>query len=164
MRVPPFKRYRHLSQFIAVFVLGAVIGSVVYNAIFHTAYNLLWLSNQDLESQIKQYEDDIKTLKKYRNQQTVIQEIKIRSEQQDPPIDPVVVKALIVQLGDDLDVLRGRNIFEIDTYSKFVRALLDKKIYKVREKEYSVEVKTMLLIEGMLQIWVDIHPVPVRNP
>ncbi len=164
MRVPPFKRYRHLSQFIAVFVLGAVIGSVVYNAIFHTAYNLLWLSNQDLESQIKQYEDDIKTLKKYKNQQTVIQEIKIRSEQQDPPIDPVVVKALIVQLGDDLDVLRGRNIFEIDTYSKFVRALLDQKIYKVREKEYSVEIKTMLLIEGMLQIWVDIHPVPVRNP
>ncbi|MDR9856448.1 hypothetical protein RJP21_22860 [Paenibacillus sp. VCA1] len=164
MRIPPFSRYRHISQIAAVFVLGAVVGAVVYNAVFQNSYNLLWLSNQDLEIQIKQYEDDIKTLKKYRNQQTVIREIKIRNEQQDPPLDPVIVKAIIVQLGDDLDVLRGRNVFEIDTYSKFVRTLLNEKIYKVREKEYTVEIKTMLLMEGMLQIWVDVHPVKVRNP
>jgi hypothetical protein len=42
--------------------------------------------------------------------------------------------------------------------------LLDKKIYKVRDKEYTIEIKTMLLMEGMLQIWVDVRPVPVRNP
>lgn len=164
MRIPPFNRYRHISQIAAVFVLGAVVGAVVYNAIFQNSYNLLWLSNQDLEIQLKQYDDDIKTLKKYRHQQTVIREIKIRSEQQDPPLDPVVEKAIIVKLGDDLDVLRGQNVFEIDTYSKFVRKLLDKKIYLVREKEYTVEIKTLLLMEGMLQIWVEIHPVKVRNP
>lgn len=144
--------------------MGAVVGAVVYNAIFQNSYNLLWLSNQDLESQLQQYDDDIKTLKKYRHQQTVIREIKIRSEQQEPPLDPVVEKAIIVKLGDDLDVLRGQNVFEIDTYSKFVRKLLDKKIYLVREKEYTVEIKTLLLMEGMLQIWVEIHPVKVRNP
>ncbi|MED5020639.1 hypothetical protein P9847_25600 [Paenibacillus chibensis] len=164
MRIPPFKRYRHISQTFAVFVLGVVVGSVVYNAIFHTSFNQLWLSNLDLEGQIKQYEDDIDTLKKYRHQQTVIREIKIRSEQKNPPIDPAAIKAIIAKLGDDLDVLRGQNAFEIDTYSKFVRALLDKKIYKVRDKEYSVEIKTMLLMEGMLQIWVDVSPVQVRNP
>ncbi|MEC0238776.1 hypothetical protein P4H66_02670 [Paenibacillus dokdonensis] len=164
MRIPPFKRYRHISQIAAVFVLGAIIGSVVYNVVFHTSYNILWLSNLDLESQIKQYEEDIKTLKNYKNQQTVIREIKIRNERQDPPIDPVVVKAIIVQLSEDLGVLRGQNVFEIDTYSKVVRTLLEEKIYKVREKEYSVEIKTMLLMEGMLQIWVDVHTVQVRNP
>ncbi|MWV44025.1 hypothetical protein GRF59_10305 [Paenibacillus sp. HJL G12] len=164
MRIPPFKRYRHISQIAAVFVLGVVVGSVAYNVVFHTSYNLLWVSNQDLETQIKQYEEDNKTLKKYRNQQTVIREIKIRNEQQDPPLDPVVVKAIIAQLGKDLSVLRGQNVFEIDTYSKVVRTLLEQKIYKVRDKEYSVEIKTMLLMEGMLQIWVDVHTVQVRNP
>ncbi|MCJ8010175.1 hypothetical protein MUG84_00275 [Paenibacillus sp. KQZ6P-2] len=164
MRIPPFTRYRHLSQIVAVFILGVIVGSVVYNVIFHSSYNLLWLSNYDLEGQIKQYEEDIKTLKKYKNQQTVIREIKIRNEQQDPPLDPVVVKAIIVQLGEDLSGLRGRSVFEIDTDSKFVRKLLDQKIYKVRDKEYTVEIKTMLLMEGMLQIWVDIHTVQVRNP
>ncbi|MDR0266856.1 hypothetical protein [Paenibacillus sp.] len=164
MRIPPFKRYRHFTQIVAVFVLGAIVGSVVYNVVFHQSYNLLWLSNLDLESQIKQYELDIKTLKKYRTQQTVIREIKIRNEQQDPPLNPVVEKAIIVQLGKDLSVLRGESVFEIDTYGKVARTLLDQKIYKIREKEYTVEIKTMLVMEGMLQIWVDVHPVPVRNP
>ncbi|MBE9912463.1 hypothetical protein G8C92_00235 [Paenibacillus donghaensis] len=164
MRIPPFKRYRHLSQIAAVFVLGAIVGSIVYNVVFQQSFNMLWVSNQELEAQVQQYEDDIKTLKKYRYQQTVIKEIKIRTEQQDPPLDPVVDKSIVVQLRDDLSELRGKSVFEIDTYSKFVRALLDKKIYKVRDKEYTIEIKTMLLMEGMLQIWVDVRPVPVRNP
>ncbi|BFH64464.1 hypothetical protein [Paenibacillus azoreducens] len=164
MRIPPFKRYRHLSQIAAVFVLGAIVGSIVYNVVFQQSFNMLWVSNQELEAQVQQYEDDIKTLKKYRYQQTVIKEIKIRTEQQDPPLDPVVDKSIVVQLRDDLSELRGKSVFEIDTYSKFVRSLLDKKIYKVRDKEYTIEIKTMLLMEGMLQIWVDVRPVPVRNP
>lgn len=63
MRIPPFSRYRHFSQLTAVFVLGAVIGSVVYNSVFHSSFDMLWASNQDLELRIQQYEDDIKTLK-----------------------------------------------------------------------------------------------------
>lgn len=163
MRIPPFKRYRHFSQITAVFVLGIVIGSVVYNAVFQSSYNILWLSNQDLELQIKQYEDDIKTLKKYNNQHTVIKEIKLRVEQQDPPLDPVVVKEVIHQLGEDLEVLRGRNVFDIDQDSKVARMLLDRKIYKVRDKEYSIQIKTMLVMEGMLQIWVGIQAPSVRQ-
>lgn len=63
MRLPPFHRYRRFSQIAAVFVLGMIVGAVVYNAIYHMGYNVLWLSNQELRIQIEEYRDDIDTLK-----------------------------------------------------------------------------------------------------
>lgn len=54
--------------------------------------------------------------------------------------------------------MRGRSMFDIDTDSKLVRLLLDGKLYIVRDKEYSVKIRTMLVMEGVLQIWVEISP------
>lgn len=47
----------------AVFVLGMIAGCVVYNGVFHLSYNELWLNNQELQLQLHQNEEDIKTLK-----------------------------------------------------------------------------------------------------
>lgn len=143
-------------------MLGIVVGAVIYNAIFHVGYNVLWLQNQDLRVDIEQYQEDIKTLKKYNNTSTVIREIKIRSEEskskEDNPLDPVTVKLILSQMGSDLEPMRGRSMFDIDTDSKLVRLLLDGKLYIVRDKEYSVKIRTMLVMEGVLQIWVEISP------
>jgi len=143
-------------------MLGIVVGAVIYNAIYHVGYNVLWLHNQDLRVQIEQYQKDIQTLKKYNNTSTVIREIKIRSEEskskEDTPLDPVTVKLIISQMGSDLEPMRGRSMFDIDTDSKLVRLLLDGKLYIVRDKEYSVKIRTMLVMEGVLQIWVVISP------
>ncbi|MEK4349595.1 DUF4044 domain-containing protein [Paenibacillus sp. FSL R5-0475] len=162
MRVPPFSRFRRFTQISAIFMLGIVVGAVIYNAIFHVGYNVLWLQNQDLRVDIEQYQEDIKTLKKYNNTSTVIREIKIRSEEskskEDNPLDPVTVKLIISQMGSDLEPMRGRSMFDIDTDSKLVRLLLDGKLYIVRDKEYSVKIRTMLVMEGVLQIWVEISP------
>jgi hypothetical protein len=162
VRVPPFSRFRRFTQISAIFVLGIVVGAVIYNAIFHVGYNVLWLQNQDLRVDIEQYQEDIKTLKKYNNTSTVIREIKIRSEEskskEDNPLDPVTVKLIISQMGSDLEPMRGRSMFDIDTDSKLVRLLLDGKLYIVRDKEYSVKIRTMLVMEGVLQIWVEISP------
>lgn len=162
VRVPPFSRFRQFTQISAIFVLGIVVGAVIYNAIFHVGFNVLWLHNQDLRVQIEQYQKDIQTLKKYNNTSTVIREIKIRSEEskskEDTPLDPVTIKLIISQMGKDLEPMRGRSMFDIDTDSKLVRLLLDGKLYIVRDKEYSVKIRTMLVMEGVLQIWVEINP------
>lgn len=139
------------------------MGAVIYNAIFHVGYNVLWLQNQDLRVDIEQYQEDIKTLKKYNNTSTVIREIKIRSEESkaqegSTPVDPVTLKLILSEIRSDLEPMRGRSMFDIDTDSKLVRLLLDGKLYIVREKEYSVKIRTMLVMEGVLQIWVEISP------
>lgn len=135
----------------------------MYNAIFHMGYNVLWLNNQEMRVEIEQYRNDIKTLKKYNNTSTVIREIKLRTEESktkegDAALDQVTVKEIIRQMSKDLEPMRGRSMFDIDTDGKLARLLLDGKIYIVREKEYSVRIRTMLVMEGVLQIWVEVNP------
>jgi hypothetical protein len=163
MRMPPFQRFRRFSQISAVFVLGMVVGSVVYNSIYHMGYNVLWLNNQDLRVQIVQYEKDIDTLKKYNNTSTVIRQIKIRAEESKTKegteaLNPVTVKEILSKMSSDLEPLRGRSVFDIDADGKMVRLLLNRKIYIIRDKEYTVTIRTMLVMEGVLQIWVEINP------
>jgi len=164
MRVPPTHRFRPFYQVASIFVLGMVVGSIVYNSLYHASYNKLWLINEQQQLKIAQYEEDIKSLKKYSKQSTVIKEIKIRSEQNDKqPLDPLIIKELVRLMGEDLAALRGRNVFDIDTDSKLTRSLLGDKIYTVREKDYKVQIKTMLVMEGVLQIWVSIDHVDAKS-
>ena len=158
MRVPPTYRLRPFIQISGVFVLGMIVGCIVYNAVFHASYNKLWLENKDLKIQEEQYIEDIKTLKKYSKRQTVIKEINVRAEESDKIPDSVSVKEIIQLLGDELEVLRGRDVYNIDEYSKMTRIMMNKKTYTVREKPYSVKITTMLVMEGVLQVWVEITP------
>lgn len=155
---PELSGFRRFMQIAAVFIFGMVIGSIVYNVIYQTSYNMLWIQNKDLKIQLDQAEENIRTLKKYNKRSTVIKEIKVRVEERDPPLDSLAVKEVAQQLHDELEVLRGRSIFEIDTDAKMARTLLNRKIYLVREKEYSIQIKTMLVSEGVLQVWVDMRP------
>ncbi|KAA8999715.1 hypothetical protein F4V43_15415 [Paenibacillus spiritus] len=167
MRIPPFGRFRRFSQLAASCVLGMVLGSVFYNSVFHAGYNALWLDNQDLRVRLSQYEKDIVTLKKYKNSSSVIKEIKIRAEDasargETSVPDAVTVKDIVSRLGADLAPMRGRSVFDIDTDAKMARLLLGGKVYIVRDKEYAVTIRTMLVMEGVLQIWVEIGP--ARRP
>ncbi|EES71316.1 hypothetical protein POTG_04021 [Paenibacillus sp. oral taxon 786 str. D14] len=155
---PKLTGFRRFMQFTAVFILGMVTGSIVYNVIYQTSYNLLWIQNKDLTIQLHQAEEDIRTLKKYNNRSTVIKEIKVRVEERDPPLDSLAVKEVAEQLHNELEVLRGRNIFDIDSDAKMARTLLNRKIYVVRDKEYAIQIKTMLVSDGVLQVWVDMRP------
>ncbi|AIQ12177.1 hypothetical protein [Paenibacillus durus] len=163
MRVPPFQQFRRFSRMSAIFVLGMIVGSAVYNAIFHLGFNTLWLDNQDLRVQLEQNKRDILTLKKYKNSSTVIKEIKIRTEDGGSQgsaneLDSATVKDIVRKMGDDLAPMRGRSVFEIDEDSKMARLLLSGKVYLVRDKEYAVRIRTMLVMEGVLQIWIEIVP------
>lgn len=158
LRRPTIEKFRRFMQLTAIFILGMVTGSVVYNIIYQTSYNTLWIQNKDLQIQLYQAEEDNKTLKKYNKRSTVIKEIKIRVEDRDPPLDSLAVKEVVQQLHEELEVLRGRSIFEIDSDGKMARTLLNRKIYAVRDKEYSIQIKTMLVSEGVLQVWIDMRP------
>lgn len=161
MRVPPFERFQPFLQLTAVFVLGMIVGSVVYNSLFHASYNRLWNENKDLQIQLAQSEETLRTLKKYSKRQSIIKEIKIRVEEQDQdtPLDEPSVKEIIQKLQKELAVLRGRSMYEIDADGKLARTLLNQKSYDVRGKTYSIQIRTMLVSEGVLQIWVELKAV-----
>ncbi|WP_223068439.1 hypothetical protein [Paenibacillus caui] len=155
MRVPPFERFRPFMQLTAVFVLGMLAGSIVYNSLYHTAYNRIWTEKKDLQIELEQAKIDLQAMKKYSKRQTAIKEIKITIEEHDPPYDSLSVKEVAQMLKSELNVLRGRSMFEIDSDAKMARTLLNQKRYEVRGKIYSIEIKTMLVSEGVLQVWVE---------
>lgn len=128
MRVPPFERLRPFMQLSSVFVLGMITGGIIYNVIWHASFNQLWTNNQDLQFQLQQAEEDNKTLRKYSKRQTVVKEIKLIAEEASAEkIDPINLKELLRRVSRDLEVLRGRDMFEIDSDSKLVRMLLHQK-------------------------------------
>lgn len=143
----------------ALIVLGMVFGAIIYNTVWHNRFNELWIMNQDLRLQLQQTQEDNKTLQQLNGRQTVIKKIKITAEQSSAQkIDAVDIKEIIRQLYTDIEVLRGRDIFEIDSDSRLVRTLLNRKIYTIREKEYAIQIKTMLVMEHVLQVWIEVHP------
>jgi hypothetical protein len=156
MRVPPFERFRPFMQLTAVFVVGMIVGSVVYNSLYHAAYNRIWTEKKDLQIELEQAKIDLQAVKKYSKRQTAIKEIKITIEDRDPPLDTLVVKEVTQKLQSELNVLRGRNMYDIDSDAKMARVLLNQKQYEVRGKEYGIQIKTMLVSEGVLQVWVDV--------
>lgn len=164
MRVPSFERFRPFYQAASIFLLGMIVGSVFYNSLYHASYNKLWDTNHEQQVLIQQLKEDILSLKKYSAQTTVIREIKIRVEENDKaPLDALIKREIIKLMGEDIAPLRGRNVFDIDTDSKLTRSLLDDKVYTVREKDYRIQIKTMLVMEGVLQIWITIGQMDAKT-
>jgi hypothetical protein len=169
MRVPPFERYQRFTQAISVFILGTIAGAVLYNGIFHAHFDALVSLNGELESRLEQYEQDLRHLHRFRDQHTVIKSIqpfieenRSAAETDAPPLDARTVAELKRRIKKDLLVLSGRSIYDIDSEARLVRILLDRKVYRgIFERDYDVEIKTMLVIDNILKVWVNVSP---HNP
>ena len=164
MRIPPFERFRGGLQLLGVFLLGALVGAIVLNALFAAQFEAFYSTRNELENKLEQYELDIKNLNQYKNQHTVIKSIQLRiteNAEQKPrlSLDKVTQAELIKRVKSDLSIFIGQSIFDIDSDAKFVRRLLDRKVYTdVFGKNYRVELSTILLVDNMLQIWMTVLP------
>lgn len=159
MRVPQFDRFTRGLQAFGLLIAGAVIGSAVYHSIFHYNFNMLFTENVRLSSQLDDYRKEINSLNKYKDKQRIFK-LSIRLEEEEgKEFDEITRDQLKKRLYDDLDIFIGRNIYEIDSDAKLARELLNRKIYPItQDKDFVIEIKTMLLVDGVLQIWVKAKP------
>ncbi|MCQ6558560.1 hypothetical protein [Paenibacillus mendelii] len=155
MRVPQFERYHAFMQGAAGFVIGMIVGAIVYHSIFLVNFEAIKNMNGQLEEKLNQYEEDMKQLKKFKTQHTVIKSIlPILEKDSKSPLDELTQTALKKELRDNLTVLIGRSIYEIDSDAKMARLLLSGKVYAdIYKKDYTVEIKTMLVVDNVLQVW-----------
>ncbi|UVI31887.1 hypothetical protein [Paenibacillus spongiae] len=153
MRVPMFERYHALMQGAAGFMVGLIVGAIVYHSIFLLNFEAIKNMNGQLEEKLNQYETDIKQLKQFKTQHTVIKSV-LPIIEQDLKLDELTQTALKKKLRDNLKVLIGRSIYEIDSDAKMARLLLSGKVYTdIYKKDYTVEIKTMLVVDNVLQVW-----------
>ncbi len=168
MRVPPFERYRRLSASLGIFMLGALIGAALFSGIYAAKFEALVNQNVELEEQLGLYEQEIRKLTHYKNRHSVIQSVVLHIEKsrsdsgREPPLDAVTEALLKKQLKDDLSVFEGRSIYDIDSEARLARLLLDRKVYRGKDEiEYVVEIRTMLVVDNTLRVWVSAIP---RSP
>ncbi|GGD74166.1 hypothetical protein [Paenibacillus nasutitermitis] len=164
MRVPQFERYARLSQGAALLVVGAIIGAAVYQSIFFMNFNALKNVTMEMEDRLQQYEDDIKRLNQFKDQHTVIKSIQpvleqAREKTKVKTLDELTKAELKRRIKEDLGVLIGRSIYDIDSDAKLARLLLERKVYmNVHDGDYVVEIKTMLVVDNMLRVWFTTQP------
>ncbi len=167
MRVPPFSRYRHLMHSFAIFLCGMIVGSAVYNGFFHLQMTQLTNKISDLQAENDQYKKDISSLNsKFKNQHTSIRNIQIfiieKANDKDK-LDPEIENELKKKIRDDLEVFIGRDMFKISQDARFASELLKDKVYKdIHDQDFKIQIRTMLVNNGLLQIWVDAkrHDIP----
>ncbi|WP_219836005.1 hypothetical protein [Paenibacillus sp. R14(2021)] len=159
MRVPPFERYARFTQAVAFLVLGSILGAMAYHAVFFMNFDALRNTNTELEDKLIDYEDRIEKLNQFKNQHTVVKSILPimldKSESSSVNILDEQTKLLLkTQLKKDLSVFLGTSIYKINSNAELARLLLDRKIYTVEgNKEYTVEIHTMLVVDNVLQVW-----------
>ncbi|MFD0588365.1 hypothetical protein ACFQZE_10155 [Paenibacillus sp. GCM10027627] len=160
MRLPPFDRYMRGLAMLGSFLLGAIVGAIALNTLFIAQFEAVYHTKNELEVKLEQYEQDIRGLNQYRNQHTVIKSIKLKLADDGktgnrPVLDKVTEAELLKRVKEDLSIFLGQSIYEIDANAKFARRLLEKKVYSdVNGKDYSIELKTVLLADNVLQIWM----------
>ncbi|GMK46947.1 hypothetical protein PghCCS26_40760 [Paenibacillus glycanilyticus] len=164
MRVPQFERYVKGVQMLGVLLLGMLLGAIIYNSMYHAQFEALVNLKSDLEVKLEQTETEIKGLTQFKNQHTVIKSVVPRIEEEAgqntdrPKLDKVTEAELIKRIKADLSVFLGQSIYEIDTDAQLARRLLSNKIYtNVLEKDYSIDITTILVVENRLQVWVKVR-------
>lgn len=148
---------------IGVLMLGIVIGAILYNSIYVVQFEKLVSLKSELEVKLDQYELDLKQLKKFKNQHTVIKSINPRIEEEagqnpnKPDLDLATQAELIKRIKEDLSSFYGQSVYEIDSNALFVRKILERKVYtNVYNKDYMIELKTILIAENVLHVWVKV--------
>ncbi|OMF35904.1 hypothetical protein BK133_09415 [Paenibacillus sp. FSL H8-0548] len=164
MRLPPFDRFVRGLQMVGVFTLGMIIGAIVYNSFYLAQFEAIIHLKSELEVKLEQYEQEIKDLNQFKHQHTVIKSVLPRIENEAgqntdrPKLDQVTEAELIKRIKEDLRSFIGRSIYEIDSDARFARKLLEKNVYlDVYSKDYTIEVKTILVVDNNLQVWIEVR-------
>ncbi|UQZ83143.1 hypothetical protein SK3146_02304 [Paenibacillus konkukensis] len=156
MRVPPFEYYTGLLKATGLLIAGIIIGSALFMSIYHQHLNDALVDNRELRAKIEKLEQDNDSFKKTRNQQSVINSIDIVVEPGDlNPLDKVTEQEIERRVRSDLSVIKGQKIATFaETPHVYQRLLSQKTYHGILDKDYTVSLKTMLLIQNELRVWV----------
>lgn len=156
MKVPPFEQFTGLMKSTGLLIAGGIIGCAVFTAVFHHHLNLLLIKNKELQAENEKLVQDNNSYKKSRNQQSTINQFDVIVESGDlNPLDKVTEQEIERRVRNDLSVVKGQKISAFSESPHVYQRLLAQKTYHgILDKDYIVNVKTMLLIHTELKVWV----------
>ncbi|RUS44546.1 hypothetical protein [Cohnella sp. AR92] len=162
MRVPDFKRYRKGMNSIAFFLCGIIVGAAIFNSMIMDQSNRIMEQNFELHEQLKLTESQLQANKKVSETRSIV--VFVLEPKGKPPIDKVAEAEIKRRLEKDLSILIGRNVYDIGSDAALVRNLIDSKLYgDIMDKDFTVTIRTMLLADSVLQVWVEAKQATVKK-
>ncbi|QJC53009.1 hypothetical protein HGI30_16480 [Paenibacillus albicereus] len=159
MRIPPFERFMRFTQGVGLVLAGMVIGAAVYHSLFQAQFDRAANQIGRLEDQLNERDSDLSKLNQFKELHSVIKTVQIRFEDggDADSLDEPTKSRLKALLHKDLLVLEGRSVYEIDRESRLARELLAGKVYRDKDKSFTLEIKTALVVDNKLQVWASIR-------
>lgn len=158
MRVPSFDRFQKFMQVTAFFVCGMIVGSAVYSALQNSIVDQIILQNANLRDEVESLNKDLQMARQDQKENTIIsiKTIFLHEQGEAETIDILTENELKKRLKEDLSIFHGRSIYMINKDAQFARSLLSTKVYdNVEGHDYAITIRTILVVDGVLQAWVE---------
>lgn len=159
MRVPAFSKFHRLMQNTAVFICGLIVGSAVATAMMNDQFDLVVKDNIRLRTELETIKQDRKQDGQIQKRNVIKSIIpQLEAVLNTTQLDTITEGEIKKRLKRDLDIFIGRSIYDIDTDAPLARRLLQKKLYdSIADKTYEINIKTMLVVDGVLRVWVEVR-------
>jgi predicted Holliday junction resolvase-like endonuclease len=156
LRVPSFDMVMRYAQGIGLVICGMVIGSAVFMMIYQHNFNELIKLNVSLQTEIEDLQSRIEGLSKDKDHSNSINTIQVSIEKSDEKIDEIIQNELRNRVKKSLNSLVGQSADTIDP--RMARELFGEKLYpNIHDRDYIVNIRTMLISQGTLHIWISIE-------
>ena len=156
MRIPPFARYQRLLASLGLMVSGAIIGSAVYMSIHQHTYNQLYVQMHTYLEENRDLRSDIDNLNKTRNKQALINVVNVYllPKNQANLISEDIQKEIEGDVKSELKLIIGQKAAYVRDARALYERLITQKTYTLHDKKYTIEVKSIALIQTELTVWI----------
>ncbi|WNR43357.1 hypothetical protein [Paenibacillus roseipurpureus] len=156
MRVPPFARYQRLLASFGIFLSGAIVGSAVYMSIHQHTYNELYIQLHKYIEENADLRADIDSLNKTKNKQTLVSVVNVHlvPKSEAELISEDIQKEIEGDVKSELKLVIGQKATFVRDSQPLYERIITQRTYFLHDKKYIVEVKSIVLIQTELTIWI----------
>lgn len=157
MRFPSPERFAYLSKSFAILICGMIIGAAIFMSVTHHHLEYFITENRSLNAELNKLIEDNEDLHIYKNRQTVIKSVSVGVEQDsgEEPLSEIIVSEIKQRVEEDLKGIKGQPISYIDQSPQNIKNIYGQKLLAgIHDKDYVVEIHTIVVIYGELKVWI----------
>lgn len=156
MRIPPFARYQRLLSSLGLMLSGAIIGSAIYMSIHQYNYTQLYVEMHKYLQENRDLRADIDSLNKTKNKQSLINVVNVHlvPKNQEELISEDIQKEIESDIKSELKLVIGQKAAFVRDSQPLYEKIITQRTYILHDKKYVVEVKSIVLIQTELTVWI----------